>query len=87
MQKVLQHLLENGIKLKGSTCSRLKQQVKVLGRIVSANGYTVDPANTKAVTGLREKTPTTIEEVRQLMGLLGYYRRLISNFSSIVSPI
>ena len=87
VRKVLQRLRASGIKLKPSKCSLFKQQVKFLGWIVSADGYTVDPNNTKAVTSLKDKTPVTVGEVRQLLGLLGYYRRFIPNFSSIASPL
>ena len=87
VRKVLQRLRENGIKLKASKCSLFKKQVKFLGWIVSGDGYTVDPNNTKAVTSLKDKTPTTVGEVRQLLGLLSYYRRFIPNFSSIASPL
>ena len=87
VRKVLQRLRASGIKLKPSKSSLFKQQVKFLGWIVSADGYTVDPNNTKAVTSLKDKTPVTVGEVRQLLGLLGYYRRFIPNFSSIASPL
>ncbi len=46
-----------------------------------------DCDNTKAVTSLKHKIPATISEVRQLVGLLGYYRRFIPNFSKIARPI
>ena len=73
VRKVVQCLRENGIKLKARKCSLFKQQVKFLGWIISADGYTLDPNNTNAVTSLKDKTPATIGEVRQLLGLLGYY--------------
>ena len=55
VKKVLRRLQENGIKLKASKCSLFKKQVKFLGWIVSGDGYTVDPNNTKAVTSLKGK--------------------------------
>ena len=45
-RKILQRVSENNMKLH---CLLFKQQVKSLGWIVSADGYTVDPDSTKAV--------------------------------------
>ena len=60
VRKVLRRLRENGIKVISSKCALFKKQVKFLGWIGSGDGYTVDPNNTKAVTSLKVKTPTTV---------------------------
>ena len=58
-----------------------------MGRILSAEGYRMDPANTKAVNALKESKPRTVGDVRKLLGLLGYYRRYIQDFSRIAQPL
>ena len=87
VRKVLRRLKENGIKLKAKKCDLFKKEVKYLGRIVSQEGYRADPENIKPIVSLKERTPKTVGEVRQLMGLLGYYRRYIENFSRVAKPI
>ena len=87
LRRVLQRLRENGIKLKPSKCRFFKQQVKFPGRIVSEKGYCMDPDNTKAVTSLADKTPSTVGDVRKLVGLLGYYCCFIPKFSVIAKPL
>ena len=64
-----------------------KKDVNYLGRIVSADGYRVDSSNVKAVLTLKETNPKTVGDVRKLLGLLGYYRKYIQDFSRIAQPL
>jgi hypothetical protein len=56
-----------------------------LGHVVSPEGIIVDPSKVKEV--LDWKLPMTMSEVRSFLGLAGYYRRFILNFSKIVKPV
>ena len=87
VRTVLRRLREHGIKLKARKCKMFKKEVNYLGRIVSADGYRVDPSNVKAVLALKETNPKTVGDVRKLLGLLGYYRKYIQDFSRIAQPL
>jgi hypothetical protein len=68
-----------------SKCEFWIKEVPFLGHVVSSKGIMVDPRKVKEV--LDWKPPTTMSEVRSFLGLAGYYRRFIPNFSKITKPI
>jgi hypothetical protein len=59
--------------------------VTFLGHVISPEGITVDPGKVRDV--LDWKPPKSIHQVRSFLGLTGYYRRFILNFSKISKPI
>jgi hypothetical protein len=82
---VLQCLREHQLYAKFSKCKFWIKEVPYLGHVVSLEGITVDPGKMKEV--LDWKQPTPVSEVRSFLGLVGYYRRFIPNFSKIAKPI
>ena len=53
--------------------------------MLSLRGIAVDPS--KVTDVLECETPQTVKEVRSFLGLAGYYRRFIENFSKIAKPL
>lgn len=56
-----------------------------LGHVVKNDGVSVDQEKLEAVINWRR--PSTIREVCSFLGPAGYYRRFMSDFSSIAMPL
>ena len=56
-------------------------QASFLGRIVTENGYRMNPKATNGVEVWKYTTPHTFRDIRKLMGLLGIYCRHIKDCS------
>ena len=78
---VLQRLREHKLYAKFSKCEFWLGKVGFLGHVVSKDGIAVDPEKVSAVT--EWKSPKNVGEIRSFLGLAGYYRRFIENFSKL----
>ncbi|WVZ74917.1 hypothetical protein U9M48_023032 [Paspalum notatum var. saurae] len=82
---VLEKLRENQLYGKFSKCEFWLEKVAFLGHVLTAEGVSVDPEKVEAVSNW--KTPRNATEIRSFLGLAGYYRRFMENFSKIAKPM
>ncbi|GJR75498.1 putative reverse transcriptase domain-containing protein [Tanacetum coccineum] len=82
---ILELLKKERLYAKFSKCDFWLDSVQFLGHVIDHSGVHVDPAKIEAIKSWA--APTTPTEVRQFLGLAGYYRRFIEGFSLISKPL
>src|SRR5262249_5311592 len=85
LRVVLETLRTHQLYAKFNKCAFWLESVQFLGHVISKDGIAVDPSKIQAV--LEWNVPWTPSEIQSFLGLAGYYRRFIQDFSSLASPL
>ncbi|GJW41802.1 putative reverse transcriptase domain-containing protein [Tanacetum coccineum] len=85
LKQILELLKKEELYAKFSKCEFWIPKVQFLGHVIDSEGIHVDPAKIESIKDWTSpKSPT---EIRQFLGLAGYYRRFIKGFSKIAKPM
>ncbi|GFW15670.1 retrovirus-related Pol polyprotein from transposon 17.6 [Trichonephila clavipes] len=74
-----------GLEIKFKKYQFLKKKIEFLGHIVESG--TIKPSPTKTLTVRKFPEPTTIKQVQSFLGLTGYFRKYIKDYSKIAKPL
>nr|GEY36716.1 putative reverse transcriptase domain-containing protein [Tanacetum cinerariifolium] len=85
LKAILELLEKEELYAKFSKCEFWIPKVQFLGHVIDSQGIHVDPAKIESVKDWASpKSPT---EIRQFLGLVGYYQRFIEGFLKIAKPM
>ena len=82
---VLQRLQDWVFFIKLSKTELLRENVTLLGHVISLKGIRPNPKKVQAVQ--RARPPANKGEMKSFLGLVSYLRRFVPNYSEIVAPL
>ena len=85
LKDVFDRLKKNRLFVKLSKCEFMKPSIEFLGHSISAEGVKMLSDKVKSI--IEWPRPRNEKHVASFLGLLGYYRRFIENFSQIALPL
>lgn len=85
LRRVLHALTSAGFSINIRKCSFLVTEVEYLGRVVSRGQVRPSPRKIEAL--VNTSPPKNVKQVRQLLGLAGYFRRYIKDYALKTAPI
>lgn len=85
LKEVFSRLDKHNLRLQTSKCQFLRREVIYLGHLITDKGVEPDPEKIRCVKD--HPTPRNVVEIKQFLGLSGYYRRFIKDYSRISKPL
>ncbi|KAL0820853.1 hypothetical protein ABMA28_005522 [Loxostege sticticalis] len=82
---VFETLRKSNFKVQLDKSEFFKKEVLYLGHTITKDG--LKPNEDKVLAVLNYPIPKTIKEIKAFLGLIGYYRRFIKDFSKITKPL
>ena len=85
MRQLFQRLREADLKLNREKCNFFKSHIQYLGHLISGEGFKPLPEKLESIKEM--PPPTTPKEVKQFLGLIGYYRKFVPRFANVTRPL
>ena len=85
MRQLFQKLREADLKLNREKCNFFKSHIQYLGHLISGEGIKPLPEKLESIKEM--PPPTTPKEVKQFLGLIGYYRKFVPRFADVARPL
>ena len=85
LEVVFSRLQEAGLKMKHSKCDFFKSEIHYLGHLISPEGISPLPNKLDCIKHM--PAPKDTKEIKQFLGLTGYYRKFVPRFADISRPL
>ena len=84
-EEIFHWLRKAGLKMKCSKCDFFKSHIHYLGHLISEDGICHLPDKSDNIKNML--VPKCLKEIKQFLGLTGYYRKFIPRFADISTPL
>ena len=85
LEEIFERLRKAGLKLKLQKCSFFKKCIQYLGHLISDEGIQLLPEKLESIAKM--PVPQNAKQVKQFLGLVGYYRKFVPCFLDIARPL
>lgn len=85
LKETFRRLCNAHLRLNPEKCRFCVDRLVYLGHVIDREGIRTDTGKIQAVANWPE--PKTVKQICQFVGMASWYRRFISNFSTIASPL
>ena len=85
LEIVFSCLQEAGLKMKRSKCDFFKSEIPYIGHLISPEG--ISPLPNKLDSIRHMPVLNSVKEIKQFLGLTGYYRKFVPRFADISRPL
>ncbi|EGT53594.1 hypothetical protein CAEBREN_03434 [Caenorhabditis brenneri] len=85
IRKVLLRFRDFNLKASPKKCEFAKDFITFLGHEINRDNYAPDKANVAKIVEF--PIPSNINEIRRFVGMAGFFRKFIQNFSEIAEPL
>ena len=85
LETVFSCLREARLKMKWSKCDFFKSEIHYLGHLISPDGISPLPNKLDCIKHM--PAPKNMKEIKQFLGLTGYYRKFVPRFADISRPL
>ena len=85
LEEVFCRLREADLRMKRSKCDFFKSEIHYLGHLISAEGIRPLPNKLDCIRNM--PAPKDVKEIKQFLGLTGYYRKFVPRFADISRPL
>ena len=85
LRAIFDRLEHFGLKMKREKCSFFKRHIQYLGHLIAEEGFKPLPEKLESIRKM--PAPKNAKEVKQFLGLIGYYRKFVPRFADMSRPL
>ena len=85
LEEIFTRLRNFSLKMKRQKCTFFKKHIQYLGNLVLERGFELLPEKFESICNM--PAPQTAKEVKQFLGLIGYYHKFVPRFADISRPL